>query len=697
MGQVINTNIASLNAQRNLGTSQADTNQALQRLSSGLRINSAKDDAAGLAISTRFDSQIKGIAVAIRNSGDGVSLAQTAEGALGSMTESLQRVRELALQAANGTNSASDREALQAEAKQLIEEIARTAEGTNFNGVKLLDGSFATSIQVGANAGDTVDISIAKLTADTLGVAAKNGVSSVGTDSALAAGQLVINGVSVGATRAADDTASTSEANTSAIAKAAAINRISDQTGVTAVVDANTVAGSVMTASDATGSVTINGTSISIQTTGNAASSRAAVVTAINAQSQLTGVTAVDTGDDDLGVTLVAADGRNIELALTTVTTANTGLAAAETYAGGFTLVANADVSSIEITGTDVANAGLTAGSYTSGVSNVSTVTRTAADATADATISLDAGDLVINGVNISAASAADDTASYTVPGDADFSSLKEGSAIAIAAAINKASDATGVTATANANVIEGAQTTTAAAGESLVLSLNGVDITLTSAGDQDADRASAVAAINAVSGQTGVTAEDNGEGLTLTAADGRNIVMGVDSTLLATADDFGIANTAAAATPLTTYSTVTLSSGGQFTVSGGTNGNAALEQLGFKAGTYGGAESGQFLNEVDISTQAGANAALAAVDNALNSINSARADLGAVQNRFESTISNLAVTSENLSTANSRIKDADFAAEAAALSRSQVLQQAGISILSQANAGPEQVLSLLQ
>ncbi|TFH72467.1 flagellin [Gammaproteobacteria bacterium LSUCC0112] len=697
MGQVINTNIASLNAQRNLSTSQADTNQALQRLSSGLRINSAKDDAAGLAISTRFDSQIKGIAVAIRNSGDGVSLAQTAEGALGSMTESLQRVRELALQAANGTNSASDREALQAEAKQLIEEIARTAEGTNFNGVKLLDGSFATSIQVGANAGDTVDIGIAKLTTDTLGVAAKNGVSSVGTDIALAAGDLVINGVSVGATRAADDTASTSEANTSAISKAAAINRISDQTGVMAVVDANTVAGSVMTASDATGSVTINGTSISIQTTGNAASSRAAVVTAINAQSQLTGVTAVDTGDDDLGVTLVAADGRNIEIALTTVTTANTGLAAAETYAGGFTLVANSDVSAIEITGTDVANAGLTTGSYTSGVSNVSTVARTAADATADATISLDAGDLVINGVNIGAASAADDTASYTVPADADFSSLKEGSAIAIAAAINKASDATGVTASANANVIEGSQTTTAAAGESMVLSLNGVDITLTSAGDQDADRASAVAAINAVSGQTGVIAEDNGEGLTLTAADGRNIVMGVDSTLLATADDFGIANTAAAATPLTTYGTVTLSSGGQFTVSGGTNGNVALEQLGFTAGTFGGAESGQFLNEVDISTQAGANAALAAVDNALNSINSARADLGAVQNRFESTISNLAVTSENLSTANSRIKDADFAAEAAALSRSQVLQQAGISILSQANAGPEQVLSLLQ
>ncbi|MBU2099163.1 MAG: flagellin, partial [Gammaproteobacteria bacterium] len=655
MGQVINTNIASLNAQRNLNTSQAGTNQALQRLSSGLRINSAKDDAAGLAISTRFDSQIKGIAVAIRNSGDGVSLAQTAEGALGSMTESLQRVRELALQAANGTNSASDREALQAEAKQLIDEIGRTADGTNFNGVKLLDGSFSTSIQVGANAGDTVGINIARLTSDTLGVAAKNGVSSVGTDAALASGELIINGVSVGATRASDDTASTAEANTSAIAKAAAINRVSDQTGVTAVVDANTVAGSVMTAVDATGSVTINGTEIDIQTTDSAASSRAAVVTAINAQSALTGVTAIDTGDDSLGVTLQAADGRNIELSFTTLTAANTGLAGAETYAGGFTLVANADVSAIEVGGTDAANAGLTAGSYTSGVSSLSTTTRTAADATADATIALNTGDLVINGVAIAAASAADDTASFTDATNANLSSLKEGSAIAIAAAINKSSDATGVTATANANVIEGEQTTTGADGDTTTLTLNGVDITLTSIGDQDADRASAVAAINAVSGQTGVVAEDNGSGLTLTAADGRNVIMGMTAAGAGVADasDFGIANTAAAATPTTTYGTVTLSSGGQFTVSGGTSGNAALEQLGFTAGTFGGAESGQFLNEVDISTQEGANAALAAVDNALNSINSARADLGAVQNRFESTISNLAVTSENLSTAN--------------------------------------------
>jgi len=253
-----------------------------------------------------------------------VSLAQTAEGALGSMTENLQRVRELALQASNGTNSSADREALQAEAKLLIDEIGRVSKGANFNGVNLLDGSLTTSFQVGANAGETISVSIGKLTADTLGVSRANGVSATGSSSALGVGDLVINGVTVGASRASDDSSSTSNASASAISKAAAINRVSAQTGVTAVVDANVAAGSSMTASAASGSITLNGTSIDIDTTGDAASTRSAVVTAINAQSSLTGVTAVDTGDDALGVSLVAADGRNIQLSYTGLTAAIT-------------------------------------------------------------------------------------------------------------------------------------------------------------------------------------------------------------------------------------------------------------------------------------------------------------------------------------------------------------------------------------
>lgn len=160
MPQIINTNIASLNAQRNLDASQRDANTSLQRLSSGLRINSAKDDAAGLAISERFQSQISGLNMAQRNANDGISLAQTTEGALDELTANLQRIRELAVQSANASNSPSDREALNAEVQQRIAEINRIAGQTSFNGLKILDGSLPTqTFQVGANAGETISVS----------------------------------------------------------------------------------------------------------------------------------------------------------------------------------------------------------------------------------------------------------------------------------------------------------------------------------------------------------------------------------------------------------------------------------------------------------------------------------------------------------------------------------------------------------
>lgn len=163
MPQVINTNIASLNAQRNLNDSQRDANVAFERLSSGLRINSAKDDAAGLAISTRFESQISGLNVAQRNASDGISLAQTTEGALAEVINNLQRVRDLAVQSANATNSASDRIALDQEVQQRIDEIARIADQTTFNGLKVLDGSFGErTFQVGANSGDTISVDLSK-------------------------------------------------------------------------------------------------------------------------------------------------------------------------------------------------------------------------------------------------------------------------------------------------------------------------------------------------------------------------------------------------------------------------------------------------------------------------------------------------------------------------------------------------------
>ena len=203
MPQVINTNIASLNAQRNLNKSQGMLATSLQRLSSGMRINSAKDDAAGLAISERFTAQIRGLNQAARNSNDGISLAQTGEGALGEVTNNLQRIRELAVQSANATNSASDRIAMQQEVSQLINEIDRVATTSNFNGVNLLDGTFTgQTFQVGANVGETISVAtIVDATKAGLGLDNGTATSTAGgaLTGALVAGELIVNGVEVGA------------------------------------------------------------------------------------------------------------------------------------------------------------------------------------------------------------------------------------------------------------------------------------------------------------------------------------------------------------------------------------------------------------------------------------------------------------------------------------------------------------------
>jgi len=689
MPQIINTNIGSLTAQRNLNSTQADGLQALARLSSGLRINSARDDAAGLAIATRFTAQVRGLGVAIRNANDGISLAQTAEGALGAMTESLQRLRELALQSSNATNSDSDRQALNSEAKLLIDEIKRVSEQTNFNGRNLLDGSFDTSVQIGTNAGEKVEIAINQVTVDKLGGGAGAGISAVGTDSALANGDLIINGVAVSASAASDDTASVDNAGASAIAKAAAINRASDESGVSAQVNVNTVGGSAMTAPSAeSGVITLNGVDIDIQVGGVSLSAdRAAVVDAINARASQTGVVAKDSGSDNGGVVLEAVDGRNITLTDdgNGLDEGNTGLnftaGSTETFTGGFTLISEGGAD-IVIDGGDgtatgnLANSGLSAGTFSAGSAAV-------ASTATDGTGPLEAGDLVINGVTIGSAKASDDTASSTA---------NDGSAIATAAAINRSSEQSGVMATVNAASVVGS--TTAGASSTLDIDINGVNVTLaTTLNESESDRSSTVDAINAVSGQTGVKAADNGTSITLTSADGRNIDVVNNAGDTVAIDHVGLGGV----DDTTTTGTVTLSSAQEFVVEAGSNGDAEVAALGFEQGTFGGASSGQFLTEVDISTVEGAERALAAVDNALDSVNRERADLGAIQNRLDSTIGALAINMENLAAARSRILDADFAAETAELSRTQVLQQAGVSILAQANAQPQLVLSLLQ
>ncbi len=372
MAQIINTNIASLTAQRNLNNSQSANATALERLSSGLRINSAKDDAAGLAISTRFESQTRGLGQAVRNAGDGISLAQTAEGALQSITDNLQRVRELAVQSANGTNSDDDRAALQAEVSQLVAEIERTSSETNFNGRNLFDGNFDGLFQIGANAGQTVGIEIGELTTSKLGASEQVGVSAFGTDDALANGDLSINGVAIGASRSSDDTASTANAAASGIAKAAAINRYTDETGVTAFANQNIASGTEMEGASVDGTIRLNGVKIDFSSSNDTTATRASVAQAINAVSDQTGVRAVDTESDVGGVQLVAEDGRNIDLSLEDgLTSANTGLAATGTYEGGYTLISSGDRNAIEISGGDgtgngdLTRAGLTEGTYT--------------------------------------------------------------------------------------------------------------------------------------------------------------------------------------------------------------------------------------------------------------------------------------------------------------------------------------------
>ncbi len=247
MALTINTNVASLNAQRNLNSSSMDLATSLQRLSSGLRINSAKDDAAGLAISERMTTQIRGMNVAMRNANDGVSLAQTAEGSLDSVSSSLQRIRELAVQSANATNSASDRAAINAEAQQLKSEVDRVATQTNFNGVKLLDGSFTAQVfQVGANAGETISVAnIVNAQSTTLGdnfsatvTGAVTVAGATGFGDAIDANELLINGtaVNVAIGVSADATARGDSVRD-------AINTISGTTGVTAT----SVAGGAVT------------------------------------------------------------------------------------------------------------------------------------------------------------------------------------------------------------------------------------------------------------------------------------------------------------------------------------------------------------------------------------------------------------------------------------------------------------------
>ena len=425
---VINTNLSAIAAQNSLRTSSLNQTTAMERLSSGVRINSAKDDAAGLAISTRMTSNIRGLSAAIRNANDGISLTQTAEGGLSSIGDNLQRIRELAVQSANTGNNETDRGALNTEARQLVSEIDRIANNITFNGIKLLDGSFQNqSLQVGSGneVNDRISISIGSAKVSALGIGSNSSYSkvlSVGTvvpTGVLAEGSLSINNAQIGAS--VSDGVSYRNADGSAIAKASAINAASGLTGVTATVGKTTLNSVALDTGTATnlhatvaGDVMINGVDIGIIGAATGAVDRGTqTAAAINSKASQTGVTA--TADTSTGiVSLTAADGRNITISSTTAGGNKTGLK------------------------TDYAT-------------------------TVSATLgSVAAGGLVINGVSIGAVATAG-TASATAQ------------AAVMVAAINLMTATTGVIASEDAN--SGIITLSVKTGEGRGIELSGADV----------------------------------------------------------------------------------------------------------------------------------------------------------------------------------------------------------------------------
>lgn len=544
MAQIINTNVASLNAQRNLNVSQNSLTTSLQRLSSGLRINSAKDDAAGLAISERFTSQIRGLDQARRNANDGISLSQTAEAALQSSGDILQRIRELAIQSANATNSAGDRAALNAEVQQLSQELQRIATNTEFNGQKLLDGSFSSaSFQVGAAAFQTITATSGNFQTDAYGNFRIAGLATT-SNTPNGVGDLVVGSIP----RAQLTTAS------------AVSSRIS---------------GDTLTLSSSLGSKNI---------TYPPAASAEAIAAKIN-QAE-TGVRATAISSFVLG-----ADDANTNTASFQQGSSYTFLLATDTTPTG-------DPSS-----------------YT--------------------------------------------TVSFSIGGTASGSAA--GNANQLSAAVQAFNDVSGRTGF-TAKIVE---------------TDNGYfGLQLTSEAGKD------LRMINASVSGNDLALED------LSVLDGdptfTNPLLG--GAALA-ANGISTAWTNADSTWLTGQ--VILDSDRSFAIT--TNNDDVL----LVAGTAGGEL--QTVKDMDISTANSANRTLAIVDSALAAINGQRARYGALQSRFENTIINLQSTSENLSASRSRIRDADFAAETANLTRAQILQQAGTAMLAQANQLPQRVLQLLQ
>lgn len=584
MSLVINTNVASLNTQRQLVSSGNALSEATERLSSGQRINSAKDDAAGLAIANRMTSQVRGLDQAIRNANDGVSLVQTAEGALQEVTNILQRMRELSIQSANGIYSNADRATLQAEVKQLKSELDRISETTSFNGQKLLDGSLKeTKLHIGSMANETLDVSIGSFSTTSLGGSSGDivGVSvsttpspptthvqEIGSLTSLLANQLLVNGAAIKPIVAVTLNEALASINADLKGKGAEVSSL-------------------------------------VQVTAETAGS--GVLRAPNEKLE------IKLMDGDGSEQIYTITGTNSMKELVAKINSDTGLEASVT-ANGKLVLTSPNASSISVTesGTAVSSTGLT-----NGHTNFSLVFN---DTSAEKL-----------GVKITL-----------------------GTGAGAAAAVEKLGIDVQDT---NGNLL--GATVTATTGTVLQegdLIINGIAIGKIAAGTAASDTVNeAIKVINEKSSETGVVAfVGTGAQLALRSANGEEISIKYGDTA-------------------TNVLAVT-----------GLRERNATEGVGSIA-------------SVDISTAEGAQRAINIIDKALEQVNATRADLGAVNNRLDHTMANLANVSEKTSASKSRIMDADFAAETAALSRAQVLQQAATAMLAQANAQPEQVLSLLQ
>ncbi|HHZ8456736.1 TPA: flagellin [Citrobacter freundii] len=657
MAQVINTNSLSLLTQNNLNKSQSSLSSAIERLSSGLRINSAKDDAAGQAIANRFTSNIKGLTQASRNANDGISVAQTTEGALSEINNNLQRVRELAVQATNGTNSQSDLDSIQNEITQRLGEIDRVSGQTQFNGVKVLASDSSMKIQVGANDGETITIDLKEITSKTLGLTGfnVNGKGEV-ANKAATADSLTLAGFDKGVPDK-DGTITFKKDVDNAKATASDV--------MTSVKDKSTLHfdgtgnGLGVAATDNKYTYDAASKSYSFSATG-VSSTNALNKFAPNAGDSFTANVKIGATTQDVKVskdgTITSTDGKALFLdAKGNLTQTSNGQTKAATWDN---LIANTDTTGLDAYGNPTASA-------------VNTTIKVG-----DTTITSVGGSAEMHKANAySAAYKTAYDAAYATKYNEDYKTtydakITDGATTAVAEAA--ATDfATGTAKTAGDTAGVGAGTlakTAMTTPSNATVDVSGAKISATE------------------------MAKDISTGdFTVTDGEGAGVYSVTEGAVKYDSDGAG---TAATAKDAFTDIEGKLTNVDKETVNYYAHSNGAVtNNAGSKIYLN---ESGKLTTESTTKSTSTSNP-LKALDDALAKVDALRSDLGAVQNRFDSTITNLGNTINNLSSARSRIEDADYATEVSNMSRAQILQQAGTSVLAQANQTTQNVLSLLR